>query len=163
LFLVTFSDVRHSSNFNSFKPIENFFLIRQFFNYESTSKKYIESLKNISNTPNLRSVPKGFDENWTLRGPNKIGARVNVIKPDPKNSQIVYLGFSSGGLWKTMDGGQSWKAIFDDFPWLAIADINIDPTNSKIIYVATGDPNISPCISTSSGTATINTLLFICD
>lgn len=143
LFLVAFSDVRYTSNLNSFKPIEKFFLIRQFYNDESTTKKYIESLKNIYNTPNLRSVPKGFDENWTLRGPNKIGARVNVIKADPKNSQIVYLGFSSGGLWKTVDGGQTWKAIFDDFPWLAIADINIDPTNSKIIYVATGDPNIS--------------------
>lgn len=140
---IVVSDVRHSSTFNSLKPIENFFLIRQFFNDESTTKKYIESLKNISNTPNLRSVPKGFDENWTLRGPNKIGARVNVIKPDPKNSQIVYLGYSSGGLWKTVDGGQTWKAIFDEFPWLAIADINIDPTNSNIIYVATGDPNIS--------------------
>ncbi len=143
LFLVAVSDIRHSSNFNSFKPIENFFLIRQFFNDESTTNKYIESLKNISNSPNLRSVPNGFDETWTLRGPNKIGARVNVIKPDPKNNQIVYLGFSSGGLWKTLDGGQTWNPIFDNFPWLAIADINIDPTNSKIIYVATGDPNIS--------------------
>ena len=143
LFLVAVSDVRNSSNFNSFKPVENYFLIRQFFNDESTTKKYIESLNNISITPNLRSVPKGFDENWILRGPNKIGARVNVIKPDPKNNQIVYLGFSSGGLWKTLDGGQTWNAIFDNFPWLAIADVNIDPINSKIIYVATGDPNIS--------------------
>jgi photosystem II stability/assembly factor-like uncharacterized protein len=143
LFLVAVSDVRNSSNFNSFKPIENYFLIKQFFNDEYTTKKYIESLNNISITPNLRSVPKGFDENWILRGPNKIGARVNVIKPDPKNNQIVYLGFSSGGLWKTLDGGQTWNAIFDNFPWLAIADVNIDPINSKIIYVATGDPNIS--------------------
>lgn len=143
LFLVSVSDVRNSLIFNSFKPIENFFLVRQFFNDESTTKKYIESLQNIFNTPNLRSVPNGFNENWTLRGPNKVGARVNVIKPDPKNNQIVYLGFSSGGLWKTTDGGQTWDAIFDNFPWLAIADINIDPSNSKIIYVATGDPNIS--------------------
>ena len=48
LFLIAVSDVRHSSNFNSFKPIENFFLIRQLFNDESTTKKYIESLKNPS-------------------------------------------------------------------------------------------------------------------
>lgn len=137
------SDVRLHSTLNSFKPIENFFLLRQFSNDESTTKKYLASLKNITTSANLRFVPKGFDEYWTLRGPNKIGARVNVIKPDPQNSQIVYLGFSSGGLWKTTDGGQTWRPIFDDFPWLAIADINIDPTNSKIIYVATGDPNIS--------------------
>lgn len=143
IFLLADSDVRHSSNFNSFKPIENFFLIRQFFNDESATIKYIEALKNISNIPNLRSLPLGFDESWTLRGPNKIGARVNVIKPDPKNNEIVYLGFSSGGLWKTVNGGKSWNAIFDHSPWLAIADVNIDPTNSKIIYVATGDPNIS--------------------
>ncbi len=100
LFLVAVSDIRHSSNLNSFKPIENFFLIRQFFNDESTTKKYIESLKNISNTPNLRSVPKGFDESWTLRGPNKIGARVNVIKPDPKIIKLFTLDFHQVGYGK---------------------------------------------------------------
>ena len=137
------SDIRFVFPSYNFKPIENFFLIRQFFNDEFTSKKYIESLNVISNRVNLRSVPKGFDEKWILRGPSKIGARVNVIKQDPFNDKIVFLGFSSGGLWKTTDAGNSWKSLFDDYPWLAIADINIDPFNSNIIYVATGDPNIS--------------------
>ncbi|MEY3322637.1 MAG: hypothetical protein RLZZ417_2220 [Bacteroidota bacterium] len=137
------SDFRFVSPLNNYKPIENFFLIRQFFNDEFTSKKYFESLNLLSDRTNLRSVPKGFNENWILRGPSKIGARVNVIKQDPFNHQIVLLGFSSGGLWKTNDGGKSWKSMFDEFPWLAIADINIDPFNSNIIYVATGDPNIS--------------------
>jgi photosystem II stability/assembly factor-like uncharacterized protein len=143
LFAFFTSDFRVISHLNNYKPVENFFLIRQFFNDEQTSKKYFESLNNLSNMANLRSVPKGFDENWILRGPSKIGARVNVIKSDPNNSQIVFLGFSSGGLWKTVDAGKTWKSIFDDFPWLAISDINIDPINSNTIYVATGDANIS--------------------
>jgi photosystem II stability/assembly factor-like uncharacterized protein len=137
------ADNRISLDSSLFKPIENYFLIRQFFNDESTTRKYFESLNNVSHVAQLRSVPPGFDEKWTLKGPSGIGARINVIKPDPKNNNLIFLGFSSGGVWKTLDGGKNWLPIFDDFPWLAIADINVDPTNSQNIYVATGDPNIS--------------------
>jgi photosystem II stability/assembly factor-like uncharacterized protein len=140
--LLFHSDFR-SSFPDPFKPLEHFFLVRQFFNDSLTSKKYLESLNVLSERANLRSVPKGFDQNWTLRGPSKIGARVNVIKQDPSDKRVVYLGFSSGGLWKTSDAGKTWKSLFDDYPWLAIADIQIDPTNRQVIYVATGDPNIS--------------------
>lgn len=143
LFLFFHTDYRIPQNHSIYKPIENFFLIRQFFNDEFTTRKFIESVSNLSDLVQLRSLPYGFDENWILKGPSSIGARVNVIKPDPKNKNIIFLGFSSGGVWKTADEGKSWKPLFDEFPWLAIADINIDPDDSNTIYVATGDPNIS--------------------
>ena len=61
----------------------------------------------------------------------------------PFNDDIILLGFSAGGIFKTSDGGTTWKSIFDDQPFLAIGDITFDPEQPDIIYVGTGDPNIS--------------------
>jgi len=127
----------------NFKPIEAFFLARQGADGASFSRNYLDALHNLSLLPTLRSLPYGFNGNWVSRGPSSIGARVNVIQRHPVDSLTFYLGFSSGGLWRTDNGGKSWVSIFDDYPYLAIADIQIDPRNPKILYVATGDPNIS--------------------
>ena len=55
----------------------------------------------------------------------------------------MYLGFARGGVYKTTDGGASWSSIFDEFTYLSVSDIRIDPNNSDIIYIGTGDENIS--------------------
>ena len=87
--------------------------------------------------------PEGFAVEWTTQGPGNTGARVNSIAVDPTDEDIIYAGFSTGGIFKTTDGGTNWFPIFDDQPYLAIADIVLDPTNSDIIYVATGDVAIT--------------------
>ncbi len=85
----------------------------------------------------------GFDRPWTSRGPANIGARINTIAVHPLNHDIIYAGFSTGGLFKTTNGGQDWQAIFDEQAFLSIGDIAIDPSDPSTIYVGTGDPNIS--------------------
>lgn len=62
---------------------------------------------------------------------------------DTQNENIIYLGFSRGGLYKTTDGGANWVSIFNEFSYLSISAIEIDPSNSDIIYLGTGDENIS--------------------
>jgi Uncharacterized protein related to plant photosystem II stability/assembly factor len=54
----------------------------------------------------------------------------------------MYIGYSQGGVWKTDNGGQSWYPVFDGQGLLSIGDIEIDPQDD-IVYVGTGDPNIS--------------------
>lgn len=81
---------------------------------------------------------------WTLMGPSdaldgtNLG-RVNCIRFDPANPQILYLGAPDGGVWKSTNGGASWLPKFDTQPTLSVGDIAIHPTNSKIVYAATGD------------------------
>jgi photosystem II stability/assembly factor-like uncharacterized protein len=65
--------------------------------------------------------------------------RVNVIKIDPTNSNTIYIGTASGGVWKTTNGGTSWSPITDQASNLSIADIAIDATNTNNLYLATGD------------------------
>jgi photosystem II stability/assembly factor-like uncharacterized protein len=88
-------------------------------------------------------APDGFDAPWTTQGPGNIGARINIIEIDPNNEQVIYIGFSGGGVWKTTNDGATWAPIFDAQPYLSIGAIEVDPANSNIVYVGTGDPNIT--------------------
>ncbi len=100
------------------------------------------------------------DANWRLLGPiskplnpelyevtaptNKTAdntglGRINCIEfsvYDPKN---IWVGTSTGGVWKTWDGGQTWINISETLPIAEISDIAIDQSNSNIIYLAVGD------------------------
>jgi hypothetical protein len=80
---------------------------------------------------------------WVHQGPANAGARINTVAVHPTNHQIILIGYSAGGIYKTIDGGQSWKPVFDDFSVLAIGDIAFDPVDPSVVYVGTGDPNIS--------------------
>jgi photosystem II stability/assembly factor-like uncharacterized protein len=90
-----------------------------------------------------RNDNPGFFTPWTLEGPANIGARINTVAVHPDNPDIIYLGYSHGGVWKTENGGQSWRPVFDENQFLSIGHIAFDPNNPAIVYVGTGDPNIS--------------------
>lgn len=87
--------------------------------------------------------------NWSSLGPtynsNVTGhwnpglGRINIIALDPNNSDIIYIGAPSGGLWKTTDEGNSWVPLTDDQPVLGVSAIAINPVNTDIIYIGTGD------------------------
>ena len=92
------------------------------------------------------------DSDWQPFGPKTISnhktstanlGRINVIVPDPSNDAIVYAGTPAGGIWKSTDKGQSWKPISDDLPQIGVSGIAIDPKNTDIIYIATGDDDAS--------------------
>jgi photosystem II stability/assembly factor-like uncharacterized protein len=80
---------------------------------------------------------------WKQQGPANIGARINAIAVHPTDENIIFAGFADGGLWKTIDGGATWNAVFDNEVVQAIGSICFDPINPDNVYVGTGDPNIS--------------------
>jgi photosystem II stability/assembly factor-like uncharacterized protein len=106
---------------------------------------------------------------WSFVGPpgSSVGGgnagRMNFIRFDPTNSNIIYAGSPSGGLWKTSDGGTTWKPISDYMPLIGCSDLGIDPTNSNILYLATGDndggdtKSIGIMKSTDGGTTWLTT------
>lgn len=80
---------------------------------------------------------------WVVEGPTNIGGRINEIAVHPTNKYIIYVGAAAGGVFKTTNGGTTWLPITDDFDYLPIGAITLDPNNPDIVYVGTGDPNIS--------------------
>lgn len=65
--------------------------------------------------------------------------RLNCVRFQPNNPNILFVAAPAGGLWKSTDGGSSWTTNTDALPTLGINDIAIDATNTNIMYLATGD------------------------
>jgi len=78
---------------------------------------------------------------WQQIGPYSAGGRVTAIATHPTDSNIFYVGAAAGGVWKTTDHGNSWKALLDTFPAIATGCLTIDPTDPNTIYLGMGECN----------------------
>jgi photosystem II stability/assembly factor-like uncharacterized protein len=74
----------------------------------------------------------------------KNSEHTGMIKVDPKNSDIVYVAaygplWSAGGdrgIYKTIDGGKTWKKILNISEYTGFNEIHIDPRYSNILYAS---------------------------
>jgi photosystem II stability/assembly factor-like uncharacterized protein len=89
--------------------------------------------------PNTDPILKSFT--WRSIGPANMGGRIDDIAAVEGNPSTFYVGFATGGLWKTTNNGTTFTPIFDGQPVTSIGDIAIAPSNPDVIYVGTGEPN----------------------
>ena len=105
-----------------------------------TYPNYLEWLE----TQQLAGVSTPTYPSWRLIGPTGKpsgggAGRLNFVRFDPTNSNIIYVGAPDGGLWKSTDGGTNWSTNTDKLTVIGMSDIVFDPTNNQTMYVATGD------------------------
>lgn len=86
-----------------------------------------------------KGISSGTALAWQNVGPTNVGGRVRSILIDPANTNNIYVGSVSGGIWKSTNGGVSWNPTKDAGPNLVIGCMAMDPTNSNIIYAGTGE------------------------
>ena len=84
-------------------------------------------------------------------GPAGMSGRIVAIDAVVSNPDIIYAGAASGGVWKSEDGGISWKPIFDDQKLINIGAIKICQSNPDIIWVGTGEGNPRNSINIGGG------------
>ena len=88
---------------------------------------------------------------WRSVGPYT-GGRVTTVAGIAAEPNMFYMGTAGGGVWETEDYGHSWKNISDkDFKSNNIGAMAIAPSNSKIIYVGTGDSAPRNTVVTGEG------------
>ena len=129
------------SSIRTSHPYEDYFLARQFPDGDAGIKAYDDALQSVKRM--AESLDGRSSGSWIVQGPGNIGARINTLAVNPVNPLIIFAGFSEGGLFRTTNGGQTWKPVFDGQSRLSIGAVVIDPTNPNTIYVGTGDPNVS--------------------
>jgi photosystem II stability/assembly factor-like uncharacterized protein len=75
----------------------------------------------------------------TYYGVRPTSGRVGAWAIDPTNPNRMYLGGANGGIWKSTDGGVNWVPLTDNWTFLTVSSIAIDPSDPQTIYVGTGD------------------------
>jgi photosystem II stability/assembly factor-like uncharacterized protein len=58
-----------------------------------------------------------------------------------RNLSEYYAAVASGNVWKTENNGTTWKPVFESYGAYAIGVIRIDPNNSNVVWVGTGEDN----------------------
>lgn len=72
-------------------------------------------------------------------GPAFMSGRISDIAIDPNDESVWYAGVGSGGVWKTVNAGITWKPTFDKQSVYAIGAVALDPQNSSTVWVGTGE------------------------
>jgi photosystem II stability/assembly factor-like uncharacterized protein len=88
-----------------------------------------------------RPAGKGFfDEvRWRLIGPFRAG-RVVAVAGDASDHLTFYFGSTGGGVWKTRDGGLSWRNVSDGFFRRAsVGALAVAPSDPNVIYAGMGE------------------------
>lgn len=84
-------------------------------------------------------------------GPAVMGGRVSALALDPRQPGTLFVGLGTGGIMKTTDQGVTWAAIFEHEGVASIGDIAIAPSDSSIVWVATGEGNDRNSVSWGNG------------
>lgn len=96
---------------------------------------------------------------WDEKGPQGIGGRSRCVAIDPNNSNHLFFGAVSGGIWETSDGGTNWSQANDFLGALTVMQIQYDPFNSNRLFASTGEgifngdalPGLGVFVSTDNG------------
>jgi photosystem II stability/assembly factor-like uncharacterized protein len=75
-------------------------------------------------------------------GPALMSGRISDIAIHPHDQGTWYVAVGSGGVWKTVNAGTTWKPIFDSQTSYSIGCVTLDPNNPDVVWVGTGE-NVS--------------------
>ena len=88
-------------------------------------------------------------------GPAAMSGRISAIDgvAAADAPATLYVGAASGGVWKSVNGGTSYKPVFDKQPAQSIGAIAIDPTNPKVVNAASTPVTTTEMISAASASS----------
>lgn len=80
-----------------------------------------------------------------------VGNRVAAVAGVIGDPLTYYVGAASGGIWKSVDGGEYWEPIFDGYPDHAIGALAVAPSDPQVVWAGTGEPHIRSNVSLGTG------------
>jgi photosystem II stability/assembly factor-like uncharacterized protein len=86
-------------------------------------------------------------------GSAAMSGRIAAIagRQEPDGKVTLFVGAASGGVWKSLDGGTTFKPVFDREPVQSIGAIALDPANPKVVWVGTGESWTRNSVSIGDG------------
>ena len=87
---------------------------------------------------------------WREVGPYR-GGRSAAVTGLPSNRETYYFGSVGGGVWKTLDGGRTWKAVSDGFFGGSIGAVAVSELDPNVVYVGAGEKTVRGNVSHGDG------------
>ena len=84
-------------------------------------------------------------------GPAVASGRVMSIAVNPKNKFEYYVGVASGGVWKTVNDGNTWTPVFDKEGSYSIGWVTLDPNDPAVVWVGAGESNSQRSVAYGDG------------
>lgn len=84
-------------------------------------------------------------------GPAGMSGRISSIDAVAANPEILYVGVATGGVWKSVNGGTTWKPIFDNQPVAAVGAVTVNQSTPAVVWVGTGEGNPRNSASVGNG------------
>ena len=78
---------------------------------------------------------------WRSIGPAWASGRIADFAVNPNNHKEYYVAVASGNVWKTTNNGTTWTPIFDNYGAYSTGVVVLDPNNSNVVWVGTGENN----------------------
>jgi photosystem II stability/assembly factor-like uncharacterized protein len=82
---------------------------------------------------------KGF--RWRSIGPVGQGGRIDDIAVVENEPRTWYVGYATGGVWKTTNAGITFEPVFETYGTASIGAVAIAQGNPNVVYVGTGEGN----------------------
>jgi len=99
----------------------------------------------------LRTLPDDFFSGADFRHVGPVGNRVSAVIGEPGDANVYYIGGASGGVFKSEDGGVSWRPIFDGQASMSIGALALAPSDPNVLWVGTGEAFIRSNVSIGDG------------
>ena len=119
-------------------------IIISFVSFETISQKKSKSKKLQTTSfeiPNLK---------WRSIGPYR-GGRASSVTGVVGKSKTFYMGATGGGVWKTINGGQTWNNVSDGYFGGSIGAVAVSESDPNIVYVGTGEKTVRGNVSPGYG------------
>ncbi|CAN5182017.1 hypothetical protein BH09BAC2_BH09BAC2_12450 [soil metagenome] len=84
-------------------------------------------------------------------GPALTSGRIIDLAVNPKNKSEYYVAAASSGVWKTTNAGITYQPIFDNEASYSIGCVVIDPVNTNVVWVGSGENNNQRSVAYGDG------------
>ena len=121
----------------------NFWSMQRIYPFNSIpDKKYYLEYSKLKEDKNLSRLQQSNVNPWYSIGPHNTGGRTLSLAFNRQNTNTIYAGSASGGLWRSYTGGvgvKAWNYVRTGFPVTSVSSIAIVPDDSNTIYIGTGE------------------------
>ena len=84
-------------------------------------------------------------------GPATTSGRIADLAVNPNNHSEYYLAIASGNVFKTNNNGITFQSIFDNYGSYSIGCVSIDPNNTNVVWIGTGENNNQRSVAYGDG------------